>query len=114
MVEAAKIEPEGGQSQHNAEPAQNRAKTEQKQTLMAPVRPAENEPETTSLPFLNTSETLPSTQKLYGTTKAGQQPMPNDLARGVADWHTLSDDQNDQIMTIIEGASENTPDSGPD
>ena len=32
MVEAAKIEGEGGQSQHNPEPAQNRAKTEQNQT----------------------------------------------------------------------------------
>jgi hypothetical protein len=114
MVEAAGIEPEGGQSQHNAEPAQNRAKPEQNQALTAPVRPAENEPESTSVHFLNTSETLPSTQKLYGTTKAGQQPTPNDLARVVADWHTLSDDQKDQIMTIIEGASENTPDSDPD
>ena len=114
MVDEAGIEPEGTRSQHNAEHAQNRTKPEQNQALTAPVRPAEHEHESTSLHFRDTNETLPNTQKLYGTTKAGQQPTPNDLARVVADWHTLSDDQKDQIMTIIEGASENTPDSDPD
>ena len=84
MVEAARIEPQGTQSKHNAEPAQNRAKPEQNQALTAPVRPAEHEPESTSLHFRDTNETLPNTQKLYGTTKAAQQPMPNDLARVVA------------------------------
>ena len=49
MVEAAGIEPEGTRSKHNAEPTQNRAKPEQNQALTAPVRPAEHQPESTSL-----------------------------------------------------------------
>ena len=103
MVEAAGIEPEGTQSKHNAEPAQNRAKPEQNQTLTAPVSPAENEPESTSLHFRDTNETLPNAQKLYGTTKPAQQPMPNDLARVVAAWPSLSDDQKAQILAIVGG-----------
>jgi len=103
MVEAAGIEPEGGQSQHNAEPAQNRAKPEQNQALTTPVRPAEHEPESTSLHFRDTNETLPNTQKLYGTTKPAQQPMPNDPARVVAAWPCLTDDQKAQILAIVGG-----------
>ena len=114
MVEAKGIEPEGTRSKHNAEPAQNRAKLEQNQALRTPIRPADNQPENTSVHFQDTNETLSNTQKLYGTTKASQQQIPNDLARVVADWHRLSDDQMDQIIALIESASENTPDSDPD
>ena len=103
MVEAAGIEPEGTQSKHNAEPTQNRAKPEQNQALTAPVSPAERQPESTSLHFRDTNETLPNTQKLYGTTKPAQQPMPNDLARVVAAWPSLSDDQKAQILAIVGG-----------
>ena len=103
MVEAAGIEPEGTQSKHNAEPAQNRAKPEQNQALTAPVRPAEHEHEGTSLHFRDTNETLPNTQKLYGTTKPAQQSMPNDLARIVAAWPSLSDDQKAQVLAIVGG-----------
>ena len=103
MVEAAEIEPEGGQSQHNAEPTQNCAKLEQSQALTAPVRPAENEPESTSLHFRDTNETLPNAQKLYGTTKPAQQSMPNDLAGVVAAWPSLSDDQKAQVLAIVGG-----------
>ena len=101
MVEAAGIEPEGTRSQHNAEPAQNCAKPEQNQALTAPVRPTENEPESTSLHFRDTNETLPNTQKLYGTTKPAQHPMPNDLARIVAAWPSLSEDQRVQLLAIV-------------
>ena len=80
MVEAAGIEPQGTQSKHNAEPAQNRAKPEQNQALTARVRPAEPEPESTSLHLRDTNETLPNAQKLYGTTNPAHQLMPNDLA----------------------------------
>ena len=103
MVEAAGIEPEGTRSQHNAEPAQNRAKPEQNQALMAPVSPAERQPESTSLHFRDTNETLPNTQKLYGTTKPAHQPMLDDLARDVAAWPSLSDDQKAQILAIVGG-----------
>jgi hypothetical protein len=103
MVEAAGIEPEGTHPQHNAEPAQNLAKPVQNQALTAPVRPAEHEHESTSLHFRDTNETLPNTQKLYGTTKPAQQPMPNDLARVVAAWPSLSDDQKTQILAIVGG-----------
>ena len=103
MVEAAGIEPEGTQSKHNAEPAQNRAKPEQNQALRTPISPAEHQPESTSLHFRDTNETLPNTQKLYGTTKPAQQPMPNDLARVVAAWPSLSDDQKAQILAIVGG-----------
>ena len=113
MVEAAGIEPEGTQSQHNAEPAQNRAKPEQNQALRTPISPAEHQPESTSLHFRDTNETLPNTQKLYGTTKPAQQPMPNDLARVVAAWPSLSDDQKTQIMTIVGRICENTSYSNP-
>ena len=103
MVEAAGIEPEGTQSKHNAEPAQNRAEPAQNQALTAPVSPAEPQPESTSLHFRDTNETHPNTQKLYGTTKPAQQPMPNDLARVVAAWPSLSDDQKDQVLAIVGG-----------
>ena len=102
MVEAAGIEPEGTQSKHNAEPTQNRAKPEQNQALRTPISPAEHQPESTSLHFRDTNETLPNTQKLYGTTKPAQQPMPNDLARVVAAWPSLSDDQKAQVLAIVE------------
>ena len=101
--EAAGIEPEGTQSKHNAEPTQNRAKPEQNQALTAPVSPAENEPESTSLHFRDTNETLPNTEKLYGTTKPAHQPMPNDLAGVVAAWPILSDDQKAQVLAIVGG-----------
>jgi hypothetical protein len=101
MVEAAGIEPQGTQSKHNAEPAQNRAKPEQNQALTAPISPAEHQPESTSLRFRDTNETLPNAQKLYGTTKPAHQPMPNDLAMVVAAWPSLSDDQKAQIQAII-------------
>ena len=101
MVEAAGIEPEGTKSKHNAEPAQNRAKPEHNQALRTPISPAEHQPESTSLHFRDTNETLPNTQKLYGTTKPAQQPMPNDLARVVAAWPGLSEDQKAQIQAII-------------
>ena len=103
MVEAAGIEPEGTRSQHNAEPAQNRAKPEQNQALTAPVSPVEHQPESTSLHFRDTNETLPNAQKLYGTTKPAHQPMPNDLARVVAAWPSLSDDQKAQVLAVIGG-----------
>ena len=103
MVEAAGIEPEGTQSKHNAEPAQNRAKPEQNQALRTPISPAEHQPESTSLHFRDTNETLPNAQKLYGTTNPAQQPMPNDLARVVAAWRSLSDDQKAQILAIVGG-----------
>ena len=103
MVEAAGIEPEGTQSKHNEEPTQNRAKPEQNQALTAPVRSAENEPESTSLHFRDTNETLPNAQKLYGTTKPAQQPMPNDLARVVAAWSILSEHQRAQVLAIVGG-----------
>ena len=103
MVEAAGIEPEGTRSQHYAEHAQNRTKPEQNQALRKPISPAEHQPESTSLHFRDTNETLPNTQKLYGTTKPAQQPMPNDLARVVAAWPSLSDDQKAQILAIVGG-----------
>ena len=101
MVDEAGIEPEGTRSQHNAEHAQNRTKPEQNQALTAPVRPAEHEPESTSLHFRDTNETLPNAQKLYGTTKPAYHSMPNDLAMVVAAWPSLSDDQKAQIQAII-------------
>ena len=101
MVEAAGIEPEGTRSQHNAEPAQNRAKPEQNQALTAPVSPVEHQPESTSLHFRDTNKTLPSAQKLYGTTNPPHQPMLDDLARVVAAWPSLSDDQKAQILAIV-------------
>jgi hypothetical protein len=103
MVEAAGIEPQGTQSKHNAEPAQNRAKPEQNQALTAPISPAEHEPESTSLRFRDTNETLPNAQKLYGTTKPAHQPMPDDLARFVAAWPSLSDNQKAQVLAIVGG-----------
>ena len=103
MVEEAGIEPEGTQSKHNAEPAQNRAKPEQNQALTTPVNPSEHEHESTSLHFRDTNETLPNTQKLYGTTKPAQQSMPNDLARIMAAWTSLSDDQKAQVLVIVGG-----------
>ena len=101
MVGAAGIEPEGTRSKHNAEPAQNRAKPEQNQALRTPLSPAEHQPESTSLHFRDTNATLPNTQKLYGTAKPAQQPMPNDLARIVAAWPSLSDDQKVQLLAIV-------------
>ena len=101
MVEAAGIEPEGTRSKHNAEPAQNRAKPEQNQALRTPISLAEHQPESTSLHFRDTNETLPNAQKLYGTTKSAHQPMPNDLARVVAAWPSLSDDQKEKILLVI-------------
>ena len=103
MVAAAGIEPEGTRSQHNAEPAQNRAKPEQNQALTAPVSPVEHQPESTSLHFGDTNKTLPSAQKLYGTTNPAHQPMLEDLARVVAAWPNLSDDQKAQILAIVGG-----------
>ena len=99
--EAAGIEPEGTQSKHNAEPAQNLAKPVQNQALTAPVRPAEHEHESTSLHFRDTNKTLPSAQKLYGTTNPAHQPMLDDLARVVAAWPSLSDYQKAQILAIV-------------
>ena len=103
MVEVAGIEPEGTQSQHNAELAQNCAKPEQNQALTTPLSPAEHQPENTSLHFQDTNETLPNAQKLYGTTNPAHQPMPNDLAGVVAAWPSLSDDQKAQVLAIIGG-----------
>ena len=103
MVEAAGIEPEGTQSKHNADPAQNRAKPEQNQALRTPISPAEHEPESTSLHFRDTNETLPNAQKLYGTTKPAHQRMPDDWARFVAAWPSLSDNQKAQVLAIVGG-----------
>ena len=102
MVEAAGIEPEGIQSQHNAEPAQNRADSEQNQVLTTPVSPAEHQPENTSLHFRDTNETLPSAQRLYGTTSPAHPPMPSDLAKLVAAWPDLSRDQKAKILALLE------------
>jgi len=103
MVDEAGIEPQGTRSQHNAEHAQNRTKPEQNQALRKPISLAEHQPESTSLHFRDTNETLPSTQKLYGTTKSGQQPMSNDLAAVVAAWPILSDHQKAQVLAIVGG-----------
>ena len=102
MAEAAVIEPEGTRSKHNAEPAQNRAKPEHNQALRKPISPAEHQPESTSLHFRDANETLPNTQKLYGTTNPAHQPMPNALAGVVAAWPSLSDDQKAQVLAIVE------------
>ena len=103
MVEAAGIEPEGTRSKHNAEPTQNRAKPEQNHALRTPISPAEHQPESTSFHFRDTNKTLPSAQKLYGTTNPAHQPMLDDLARVVAAWPSLSDDQKAQVLAIIGG-----------
>ncbi len=102
MVEAAGIEPEGTRSKHNAEPAHNCAKPEQNQALTTPVGPAENQPESTSLHFRDTNETLPSAQKLYGTTSPAHPSTPGDLAMVVAAWHELSQDQKTKILALLE------------
>ena len=99
--ETERIEPEGTRSQHNAEPAQNLAKPEQNQALTALVSPVQHKPESTSLHFRDTNKTLPSAQKLYGTTNPAHQPMLDDLARVVAAWPSLSDDQKAQILAVV-------------